>query len=299
MMPRRFVSTDSAVNMDATHSYYARHLVECAGVLLSMAPVLAQQLPDAGRQLRQTEQERRPALPPATAPMPVLPGEAPSMRSPGGGPTLQLQAFRFEGNTLLSSEVLRETIASYLQRPVQLVELEDAAAVLAQRYRQEGWLARVVIAPQEIQSGVFTFQIVEATFGASRLSEDTDAALLPMPAQAIVDRVEARQQRGAPVHLPSVERGLLIANDLPGVRVQGSQVAGSADTQSDVLLRVSPTPRVFGELALDNYGARSTGEARLSGRLGWANPLGLGEQFDVQGQLTRGLQYVRLAGSVP
>jgi hemolysin activation/secretion protein len=221
------------------------------------------------------------------------------MRSPGGGPTLQLQAFRFEGNTLLSSEVLRETIASYLQRPVQLVELEDAAAVLAQRYRQEGWLARVVIAPQEIQSGVFTFQIVEATFGASRLSEDTDAALLPMPAQAIVDRVEARQQRGAPVHLPSVERGLLIANDLPGVRVQGSQVAGSADTQSDVLLRVSPTPRVFGELALDNYGARSTGEARLSGRLGWANPLGLGEQFDVQGQLTRGLQYVRLAGSVP
>ena len=120
-----------------------------AAATVPAIPAIAQQIPDAGSMQRQTEQERRPALPPAAAPSPAPGPAATPERAPATGPTLRLSAFRFEGNTLLSSEVLSATVAAYLQRPVRLVELEGAAALLAQRYREEGWLARVLIPPQD------------------------------------------------------------------------------------------------------------------------------------------------------
>lgn len=273
--------------------------IALANLLASTPSLLAQQIPDAGSALRQTEQELSPMLPPAVRPsMPPNPEQTPQ-RVPATGPVLRLTAFHFEGNTLLSSEQLSETIATYLQRPVRLAELEVAAAMLAQRYRDKGWLARVLIPPQEVEKGIFTFKIIEAEYGGARFSADTELGSLPVSENAIVSRVEARQARGDKLHLPSIERGLLIANDLPGLQVAGSQAAGRNEGETDVVLKASATRRLTGELAVDNYGSRSTGEERMLGRLSLNGALGWGEQFDLTTQFTRHLSYGRIAGALP
>ncbi|WP_162989514.1 ShlB/FhaC/HecB family hemolysin secretion/activation protein [Comamonas sp. lk] len=273
--------------------------IALANLLAGTSSVLAQQIPDAGSALRQTEQERRPILPPAAPPSSPPSPEEVAQRVPATGPTLKLSAFRFEGNTLLSNEVLTDTIAAYLQRPVRLLELETAAALLAQRYREEGWLARVLIPPQEVEKGVFTFKVIEAAYGGATFSADTDSASLPVGENAIISRVEARQARGDKLHLPSLERGLLIANDLPGLQVAGSQVAGRSEGETEVVLKATATRRLTGELAVDNYGSRSTGEERMLGRLSLNGALGWGEQFDLATQFTRHLSYGRIAAALP
>jgi hemolysin activation/secretion protein len=275
----------------------ARSCVVIAAALFATCSA-AQQPPDAGRILREKEQERRPELPTPQAPVPA-PAAPAAKPAEAAGPTLVVTAFRFEGNQRYREAQLQQVVAGYLQRPLTLGDLEVAAATVARFYREQGWLARVFLPPQEVEDGVVRFKVVEAVYGQTQFSSDTDLTSLRMDRRGIVDRVQARQSPGQKFHIPSVERGLLVADDLPGVSVAGNQVGGQQPGETDVVLKVTKEPSVFGEVGLDNHGARSTGEARIVARVGLNSPFRSGDQFDVQTQITEDLNYIRLAGSVP
>ncbi|HVY07783.1 MAG TPA: ShlB/FhaC/HecB family hemolysin secretion/activation protein [Burkholderiales bacterium] len=255
----------------------------------------AQQVPDAGSLLRGPEQQTTPELPKPGAPAKASPRE----NATPIGPTLVVKTFRFEGNSRFSEAQLQKVLADYLKRPVTLADLENAAATVAQHYRSAGWLARVFVPPQEVDGGVIRLRVIEATYGQSRFSDDTDVPSLRVDKALIVDRVQARQGTGEKFNISSVERGLLIADDLPGVQVAGSQIGGKKEGETDVLLKASKEPLAYGELGADNYGSRSTGSERLLARLGLNSPLHRGDQFDLQTQFTEYMQYARLAGSMP
>lgn len=266
--------------------------------MLCALPTHSQQSPDAGGALRQSEQQRLPQLPtPGSTPSSPAAPTAPTTADTG--PTVVLSAFEFAGNERYSAAQLQPVLASYLNRPLHLPDLESAAATIAQFYRSAGWMARVIVPPQQVQNGVLRLQVIEAEFGGTRFSDDTDQGSLPLDAQRIVERVQSRQDVGQDLHIPSVERGLLLANDLPGVSVTGSQMAGQREGQTDVLLRVMATPRLTGELTLDNEGSRATGSGRVVLRTVVGNVVGIGDELDLQAQLTPHLQYVRLGGSLP
>lgn len=106
------------------------------------ALTLAQTLPDAGALRQQIERERQPPLPGRATP--ERPAAPPALK-PIEGVSLTVKAFRFAGNTLLSNETLAAAVAGYLGRPLDFAQLQNAAAAVAERYREAGWIVRAYL----------------------------------------------------------------------------------------------------------------------------------------------------------
>ena len=261
----------------------------------------AQQVPDAGRVLQQTERDQDRKLPQVQAPLPAAIAASGPQSGPAAGPRILVSAIKFTGNERFSAAQLLPVVEDYLQKSLSLNELEDAAAAVERYYRAQGWLARVIVPPQDVDHGVVTLKVLEGVYGRTRFSADSDKGVTPEDARLIIASLQARQVPGDKFSLANVERGLLLANDLPGLGVTGQQVKGVGEAQTDVLLQAVRKPMLSGEVGLDNEGSRGTGATRgvLRVGVGVANPFHLGEQFDMQAQVTQDLRYLRLAGSMP
>ncbi|HTY50481.1 MAG TPA: POTRA domain-containing protein [Steroidobacteraceae bacterium] len=261
---------------------------------LSCGPVQAQQVPDAGSLLRQL-QPQQPALPAPKA-------AQPAGRAAAGAATtaaIRVRAFRFEGNHLLTPAELARVAAPYAGRDLVPADLARLTDDLVRRYRRAGYLARVIVPAQRIEGGVLRLTVVEAHVGQVRFSRDTNVQDLNVRADRILARVQSQQQQGAPVYLPELTRGVLLASDLPGLSVSAREVAGATTGTTDVELSAHNTPVITGDFSLDNYGQPATGSERAVGRVDWNSAFGFGEQLQFLGLITPHLQYGRLDGSFP
>jgi len=250
----------------------------------------AQTPPDAGALQQQIERQRPQALPPASPAEHATPAPAPA----GTGVTVTVREFRFAGNTLVDSAHLAPAVAPYLGHPLGLNELRDAATAVANAYRDAGWVVRAYLPRQDIRDGVVTIQIVEARLG--RIEAEGEPARIE---RARVLSYFQRQAPGQPIGAPALDRALLLADDLPGVRVAGSLQPGANDGEADLALRLSDEPLFTGQVGADNAGARSTGAARLTAQLAASSPLRLGDQLAATLLHSRGSDYLRAGWSLP
>ena len=256
----------------------------------------AQQPPDAGSLQRQLEPPHTPELPKPGNPDAT---NAARDRAAATGPRIHISRFVFEGNRRYGSAELEALVAGYLNRPISLADVEDAAATVAQFYRAKGWLARVLVPPQQVNGGTVMLKVVEAVMGETRFTADTPQDSLAISPQELRGWVQSSQPKGEDLNLFKLERGLLLAKDLPGVDVKGSETAGTGEGVTDVLLRANNTGAVQGDITLDNYGTPDTGRARAAGRLSWNNWIGIGDQYTLLAQATQTMRFGYLSASVP
>ncbi len=298
-MPLRSPSTYPALSLCRSgcghgwlHFVFA---LACISVLVALTTgsAQAQTPPDAGTLRQQIESERTTPLPAQRAPL-QTPPVAPVPREPG--PVLTVSAFRFSGNTLLSDAQLAPALASYLNRPLQFAELERAAQVVADTYRQAGWLARAFLPQQEIDAGIVTIGIAEARFGGVTLEGPAPTRI---PLARLLAVIEAAQPVGAAVRLEAIDRALLLIDDLPGVSASASLAEGRKEGHTDLLIKFADTPLIAGELGVDNMGSRSTGRERVTANFGFNSAFGIGDQFSAQLSRTQGNDYARVALSMP
>lgn len=252
---------------------------------------LAQTPPDAGTLQQQIERERQGNLPQRAQPVRPV---APRNLQPSGA-AVQVKAFRFAGNTMLSAEQLKPAVATYEGRMLDFAQLQAAAAAVAEQYRAAGWIVNAYLPEQDIQDGVVTIQVVEAVFGGARL----EGTASRVSAERLIRGVAAQQTVGAHLNADALDRALLLADDLPGVSVSGSLRAGQREGETDLVYKVADEPLVFGEARADNTGARSTGSTRLSSNLYVNSPTGWGDQLTANLIYTEGSGYVRLGYTVP
>ena len=292
-----------ALGFSAAHKPGSRRWLHACGAGLGLlclglqTPAFAQVPPDAGALQRQIDQQREQQN---KLPLPSAPASAPSAHiRPATGPTLIIKRFAFEGNERYTQAQLSALIASYTERRVTLADVELAAADIARYYRAAGWVARVIVPPQQVDAGVIRLKVVEGVLGETRFSEGSDEATLPVKPGVIVGNVQSRQAPGDKMNIPAVERGLLLADDIPGIGVNGSQVTGKDEGATDILLDVSRRGSYFGEASLDNLGSRGTGQTRAMLRVGANSPFHIGDQFDALLQVTPYMQYLRVSGAVP
>lgn len=268
-------------------------------ILLGTVPALllanvahAQTPPDAGALQQQIERERHGVMPQRVAPArPVVPRDMKSV----SGLVVQVKAFRFAGNALLSAEQLAPAVVDHLNRPLDFAQLQAAAAAVAEVYRAAGWVVNAYLPEQNIQDGVVTIQIVEAVFGGTRIEGQANR----ITAERLLQGVQVQQAMGAPLNANALDRALLLADDLPGVAVSGALRSGQHEGETELVYKVNDEPLVQGEVRADNTGARSTGTTRLSGNLYVNSPAGLGDQALVNAIASEGSQYARLGYTVP
>ena len=267
--------------------------VVLAGTALCLSANAAPPTVDAGSLLRQNEQDikaPKPALKLQAAPH--TPAPVPSADEA----TVQVRAFKFAGNTLLSSEVLAQAVAPYIDHALTVAQLKEVADVVKNTYREAGWSVRAFLPKQEVEGGVVTLQVVEAVFGGASLAGPEPQRI---EAQQLVNMAEASLVKGTPLHAAQLDRTLLLLDDLPGVSVTGSLVQGEKDGETNLALAATDEALVIGNAFIDNQGARTSGAERLSVNLNVNSPARMGDALGINALKTQGIQYQRLSYSVP
>jgi hemolysin activation/secretion protein len=267
-------------------------ILACVLVGLSPAITFGQTLPDAGAVQKHLEDQRRSVLPQQSESQFVLPAPLESI----GGDTITLTSFRFVGNTRLTHEQLSAAVAEFLGRPLDFAGLQNAAIAVATAYREAGWVVRAYLPKQDIADSIVTIQIVEAKFGTVRV-EGGEA--IRTSASRLKKFVENAQESDAPLSVASLDRGLLLINDLPGVSATGRLAAGASHAETDLIMDVIDGPLVNGNVNADNAGSRFTGAERVVVIASLNSRLGTGDRADALLLHSEGNDYLSLGYSMP
>ncbi len=158
-----------------------------------------------------------------------------------------------ENTTVFSVDDISALTAPYLGREITGTEIFELAQSLTAHYRNAGYiLTRVVVPPQTLGAdGRLVLQVIEGYIASVRVEGDARVLdTLFTLAQKIKD--------SRPLRAQDLERYLLLANDLPGVRLRSilspSQTVGAVD-----LTLVATVQDSEGFASVDNYGSRYLG----------------------------------------
>jgi hemolysin activation/secretion protein len=262
------------------------------GALLMLSAVLA-----AGSALAQT-QTPSPQTQTTQTPSPFPPGFVPpsqerpqptvpagtfdfSIETPRRSPVpravdelrFQLREINIVGATVFSPDDLRPLYAGLIGKEVGLSDVLNVAEAIEGKYRERGFIiSRAYVPPQRVGNGVFTINVVEGYVSAVAL-EGGDPGVRNL-IQAYIGPVT----QSRPLVLEPMERGLLLANDLPGITAAGL-LRPSPDTPgaSDLVVNVTQTP-LSGGINTDNRGSKFTDRWTIGGDVEWNSPLGDGDQ---------------------
>jgi hemolysin activation/secretion protein len=260
-------------------------------LLLHSGISCGQRLPDAGALQQQLERDNSQPLPAVVKPLltpskPLAPAQ--------GEATIIVKAFVFKGKDTLPHKALQASVQGYLNRPLTIAELKNVAAIAAEFYRQRGWLVRAFLPRQDVTEGTVTIEIVAAQFVGAKV----DMPPQNVSAERLEKTVAAAISPDQPL-LIGMERGLRIADDLPGVNVSGRLQPGQNEGETEMALSTTPEPLWNGVATLDNAGERGTGDTRINALGALNSPLHAGDQLFANAVHSEGLNYGFIDYSVP
>jgi hemolysin activation/secretion protein len=251
--------------------------------------------PDAGALQRQIERERFTPWVPRNG----LSGPDTEVRPTDSQDTTMVfvRRFLFQGNTLLSSEVLTQLLKDSTLQNLTTNQLYAAAEKVRQAYTDAGLMADVSLPNQDVTQGDIRFKIIEATLGEVVFMGEP-------PSQIRQDHIRkifnAHLSPGEIFSVQPVERALLVAQELPGMSIKHHIGQWISDTSPrNMYLDVTSLPTHSADIILDNAGARSTGRERAWTNFKVSNALGLGEQSIFSLLKTDGSTYLRGETSWP
>ena len=226
------------------------------------------------------------------------PADAPRAPSAADGPTLMVKGFAVTGNTIFPSDELQALVRPWVGKEAGTDQLLDAAEAIKNRYKDAGFfLTQVLVPAQEVPDGIVTLRVVEARIGDTHAELTTERV-----SPAIVDGYMRLLPKGTPVTEQSVERPLLLLNDLPGVKVTSVLRPGSETGEADLLVKmVDEGNRFGGDGYVDNAGNESTGLVRVGADLVANGLLGQGESWTLGGLVSEhdGVDLVRAGVTAP
>ena len=136
---------------------YKRSVLAILAVL--SASSWAQNIPDAGALMRQTEQMLRQDQMQRNAQMrPTLPPELVL----NDATLVTVQRFKFNGNQRLTTDQLAALTAPFANRPLNQHDLQQLTHTVSEAYRQIGWLVQAYIPRQDFKNAEMTLQIIES-----------------------------------------------------------------------------------------------------------------------------------------
>lgn len=227
-------------------------------------------------------ERQRPEASPGTAPEVQVPTPAPSPSLPGsGGLRFQLTGVDIEGATVFPVAEIEAVFEALEGTRVTLGDVWRAARQVEKRYRDAGYfLTRVIVPAQSLPEGRVRVNVLEGFVDQVRLEGDPDAV------EALIRDYMEPVTRERPLRIGTLERALLLADDIPGVTVSGllrpsSRQVGAAE------LVVSAQRKPFdAALLIDNFGDNFTGEWEVSASLSSNAWTKFGERLNVVGFAT-------------
>lgn len=249
-------------------------LITFALLTSSHAALAQQQVPDAGRQIRQI-----PPPPQVQKPAPDISIErgGASADLADAGITVRVDALRVTGQTLFPESELIAATGFTPGRELSLSALREIAAKITAFYNARGYfLAQAYLPAQDIRDGVVRIAVIEGRYGSIELRNDSNLS------DGVARGVLGGLEEGDLVATRQLERRLLLLSDIPGIAVRSTLSPGATVGTSNLIVDVQPGRRVTGSVEADNSGNRYTGAYRLSGTVNINNPAGLGDVLSLR-----------------
>ena len=210
---------------------------------------------------------------------------------------ITLKNIQFQGVTILGDMELKELVSPYIGVPMSYEQMLEIGMAVENYYRKNNYLARAILPPQDLTDGVLTVDVIESVF--SKIEVDQELADLPNTEQHVANLIQAQQPTGELLNTKALDRGLALANEIPGLSVKGSLRQGRDAGETELLLELYRGRTRQAELTADNGGSRATGAIRLLASMTWLNPNDIADMLNVVAVHTRGSDYARLAYSIP
>lgn len=269
-----------------------------AGVNCSTVQAAAP-MPDAGQTARELQQDQIKQLKQHTPKTPLkIDSEAET--SPLGNLTdetlIAITEIRITGNKVFPTSILQSLVADLTVGTYTLSDLEAGAERIGSYYKQHGYfLANAYIPAQDIKGGVLNIAVLEGSLDKIKLNNSArvnDEKILSYLTN--LSHGDASQRS-------VIDRQLLLLRSTIGIeRVHASLQGGSKVGTSDLLVATTSAPAYNGNVQVDNFGNRYTGEYRVGASLNINSPLQLGDQLSVRVVGSNNdLLYGRLAYQLP
>lgn len=240
-------------------------------ILAASQMSLAQNVPNAGELLQQQQQpilENKPttsALPKASLPN-ALQGEQ----------KVWVKAFRFQGNTLFSEQVLQQKINALTNQELSLTQLQYALDQINNFYAEQGYSYSFAFFPeQNLSSGIVTIQLVETLLSGVNLDNQTNTQ--PWLLSQILAPLQNKQYL-SDQHLNLATSRLAL---LHGVSQEISLARGAEHNTTQVNVQLSSAQKLSTYIGADNVGGEYTGEVRGRAGLRLYQLAGLGDELSL------------------
>ncbi len=199
-------------------------------------------------------------LPPTEqrAPTPEFPvPEMPPTRAPAGAETVQFVfgGLEIEGASVYPAETLDAQFRDAVGQEVTLADAFAMADRVQRLYRDDGYfLTRVIVPAQTVRDGKLRIRVLEGYIAAIEFQDDIG------PAQKLVQAYLGPVTAQRPIRLATLERALLLCNDIPGLSVAALlEPSGTELGAADLFITATRTP-FDGFATVDNFGDEFTGE---------------------------------------
>jgi hemolysin activation/secretion protein len=202
------------------------------------------------RRIEQLETEQRRAR----KPPPPIPGLSQSDLKGAHTPLFRLESVSIKGAQAIPVNALTSAYEPYIGREVSQYDLEVIASRISDLYRQAGYhLSRAIIPPQDVKEGRLTVRVIEGAITEIQFTGDPEKRF---GVHALLSPITKER----PSLLRTVERQLLLANDIPGVRIADTALEeiGTTTGQFRLIVRVQTWSIQVG-LGLDNWGTFAVG----------------------------------------
>lgn len=191
---------------------------------------------------------------------PVDPVSAAPQRSTTAAAPLEFKIarIRFEGNSIVPLADLEELAKGIENRKVSLQTLKTFTGSIRKLYQDRGYiLARAAVPPQKLKPGGDVRVVVsEGHYGEVKVEGNRHYS------KKFVRRLFSHATRRGVVEERTLQRQLLVMNEMPDLQVRSLFVPGDTAGTSDVVLRVHDRPRFHYGLDYNNYGSPLVGRNR-------------------------------------
>lgn len=212
-------------------------------------------------------------------------------------PPFILSGVTVEGATAFSGEEIAATYASLLATQIGSAELEAIAGRITALYRDAGYvLSRAILPPQDVTTGIIRIQIIEGY-----VSHVTTDGTVPDYA---IKGYAARITEERPLTLNTLERNMLLINDMPGVTLNDAVLSeDDAVPGAHTLALEIGLDRIGGSFFVDNRGSAEVGPVQAGASVELRNTIGFGDAVSVAGftvpSQPRELKLIRIGYAMP
>lgn len=172
-------------------------------------------------------------------------------------PSVQVGAIQIEGLEILRQADFMPVIAPVIGTTIDGDGQRALVAAITRRMHALGYpLAGAVIVPQRMAAGVLRVRVDEGRIDAVRIEGEGNRQ---------VERVLGSLANGLPVTKAALERSVLLAEAVPGIRIRRARMVQSGGM--NILSVTLRETRVAGRIGVDNWGGDSIGPIKARARV--------------------------------